>query len=78
MAFGWDVTDWTNGIAEWSRRLPLWVRLAVGVVGAGLLVYAGVSLAKQAMVDTANAAIVGAVLAVWVAAYIVIRGRTRK
>lgn len=60
-------------IVELARRLPAWVRLAIGVPVAGLLACVAYRLARQASVDASNAVIVALVLAAWVLAYLVMR-----
>ena len=72
------MSDWSRDIVEQARRLPVWARLVIGAVSVCLLVYAGFGLARRASIDTANAVVVGSILAAWVVVYIVMRRRARK
>jgi hypothetical protein len=72
------MNDLSHAIVELVRRLPVWVRVLLGLVGVCMIADAGFHLARQAMTSSTNAIIVGLVLAAWAIAYFVMRGRARK
>jgi hypothetical protein len=72
------MNDWPHAIIELVQRLPFWVRVLLGLVAVCMVADGVYHLARQAMIDSTNAIIVGLILAAWVAGYIVMRGRARK